>query len=152
MQREPVRVERSRLIRATAEAIFALMAEPQQLAGILPRVQRVEVLRRSDTSARVRTHMAIGPVGSFAADGDVRWVAGRELVFRATQPVLVESFWRLVPQANATLVTVTMTLDLTPMLGPLAALVPPDSIHTLIIPDLDAALAAIAGKVEALKH
>jgi uncharacterized protein YndB with AHSA1/START domain len=152
MQREPVRVERSRTIRATADAIFALMAEPQQLAALLPRVQRVEVLHRSDTSARVRTHMAIGPVGSFAADGDVRWVVGRELVFRATQPVLVESYWRLVPQTNSTLVSVTMTLDLTPMLGPLAAFIPPDSIRGLIIPDLDAALAAIARNVETLKR
>jgi carbon monoxide dehydrogenase subunit G len=148
MQRPNAKAERSRLIQASPEVIFAILAEPDNLASILPRVQRVEVLQRVGDTARVRTHMAIGPIGSFTAEGDVRWQAGRELLFRATQPVLVESRWTLVPEAHATRVTVTMLLDLTPMLGPFAAFIPPASISALVVPDLDAALAAIAKRVE----
>ena len=148
MQGSTAKAERSRVIHATPAVIFALMAEPCNLAAILPRVQRVEVLRRVGDTARVRTYMAIGPIGAFAAEGEVRWEPGRELVFRATKPVLVESRWTLTPEAADTRVTIAMTLDLSPMLGPLAAFVPPASIAALVIPDLDAALAAIAQRVE----
>ncbi len=148
MQRSPATAECSRLIHALPTAIFTFMAEPRNLAAILPRVQRVEVLRRVGNTARVRTHMTIGPIGTFAAEGDVYWQTERELCFRATQPVLVESRWTLVPEAANTRVTITMTLDLTPMLGPLAGFIPPSSIAALIVPDLDTALAALARRVE----
>lgn len=140
--------ERVRVIRVAPEKIFALLADPQNLASILPRVQRVEILERRASSARVRTHMSMGMLGSIAAVGEVQWLEGRELLFQADHPVGVESRWSLLVDPLGTRMVATMILDLTPMIGPLAAFVPADSVASMIGPDLDAALAAIARRVE----
>jgi hypothetical protein len=140
--------ERVRIIRADPTTIFALLSEPHNLTTILPRVQRIEILERSATSARVRTHMAFGMLGSITAIGMVQWIEGRELLFSADRPVGVESRWTLLPDPAGTRMVATMVLDLAPMMGPLAAFIPADSVAAMIGPDLDAALAAIAQRVE----
>jgi carbon monoxide dehydrogenase subunit G len=139
---------RERHIRATPEAIFALLSDPANLAAAMPRISRVEVLSQTADRARVRTHMSLGPLGSIASEGEVSWVAGRELVFRAGAPVAVESRWTLAPDQGGTRAVAEMSIDLTPMLGPLAAFIPPSSVTSMLEPDLDAALAAIARMVE----
>ncbi|MDZ4717244.1 MAG: SRPBCC family protein [Roseiflexaceae bacterium] len=140
--------ERVRIIRATPAAIFALLSEPQNLTTILPRVQRVEILERHASSARVRTHMAFGVLGAITAIGEVQWIEGRELLFHADRPVGVESRWTLLPDPAGTRMIATMVLDLAPMMGPLAAFIPAESVAAMIGPDLDAALSAIARRVE----
>lgn len=146
--RPAVSAQRERLIQASPQAIFALLSEPSNLSAVLPRVSRVEVLGRGAVSARVRTHMAIGPLGSMASEGEVRWVADREFSFCSERPVAIESRWTLTPEGSGTRISVVMTLDLTPMIGPLAAFVPVDSVTAMVGPDLEAALAAIARRVE----
>lgn len=148
MLRPTATAERSRLIRATPEAVFALFSDPANLSAVLPRVQRVEVLRRSATGARVRTHMLMGPLGSLTAEGDVEWVAGRAFSFSAARPVGIESRWALTAEAGGTRVTAAMAIDLSPMMGPLAAFIPAESVAAMLAPDLDAALAAAARRLE----
>jgi carbon monoxide dehydrogenase subunit G len=140
--------ERSRLIRATPEAIAQLFSDPANLSAVLPRVQRVEVLRRSPSGARVRTHMQMGPLGSMTAEGDVTWLPGSGFMFSAARPVAIESRWTLTPEAGGTRVTAAMAIDLSPMMGPLAAFIPAESVAAMIGPDLDAALAAAARRLE----
>jgi ribosome-associated toxin RatA of RatAB toxin-antitoxin module len=142
-----VRVERQRLIAATPERIFALIADVENLAAILPRVRRVEVLARGENQACVRTHMAIGPIGSFSSEGQACWVANRELTFSTSQPATMETHWTLTPTDAGTLLCVVMVLDLRPMIGPLANFVPADSVSAMIAPDLEATLSAIAERM-----
>lgn len=145
-----IMVERSRLIQASPEAIFLILSDPANLASIMPRVKQIEVLSRDADSARVRTHMALGPFGAVHSEGEVRWLTNREIVFSSTQPVAIETQWLLTPANNGTSLRAIMVLDLSPMMGPLASFVPQDSVSAMIAPDLDAALAAIARKVEEL--
>ncbi len=140
-------VERSRILNASVEQVFALLSDPASLANILPRVQRVEVLSRDQSTARVRTHMSMGMLGSISSEGEVRWLENRELLFSAQKPAGVTTHWKLEPQGQDTQLSVCMTLDLRPMLGPLAAFVPPQSVEVMIAPDLDQALDAIAQRL-----
>jgi ribosome-associated toxin RatA of RatAB toxin-antitoxin module len=142
-------VERERLFAATPEQLFGLIADVDELARILPRVERVEVLERGAGQARLRTHMAIGPFGSFESEGVARWVENRELTFSTSRPAAVATRWTLAPADGGTLLRVTMALDLTPLLGPLAGLVPAESVRAVIAPDLEAALSALAERVGA---
>jgi carbon monoxide dehydrogenase subunit G len=148
MVRPTATAERRRVIRATPDQIFALLADPQHLARLMPRVERVEVLQRRPNSASVRTSMALGPLGNLSTEGEVAWIEGRELLFSAQRPVGVETRWKLLPDPAGTLLTASMAIDLAPMLGPLAAFIPAESVAAMLGPDLEAALAAIARQAE----
>ncbi|MFN8568529.1 MAG: SRPBCC family protein [Kouleothrix sp.] len=143
-----IEVSRRRQIAATASAVFAALADPDNLATIVPRVRRIELLERTATRARVATHMALGPFGELRSEGDVRWATDREVVFSTRRPVPVEARWLLTPHNGGTDLLVTLGLDLAALIGPLAALVPANEVAKLVTPDLDAALAAIARRVE----
>ncbi|MGQ9548777.1 MAG: SRPBCC family protein [Roseiflexus sp.] len=143
-----VSVERNRRIAASANRVFATLSDPHTLAGLLPRVKKVEVLQRGESSARVATHMAMGPFATIRSEGDVFWQQDQEVVFTSRHPVSVESRWSFVPDGRETELRVTLMIDLAPMLGPFAAMVPSDQVTAMIGPDLDQALSAIARRIE----
>ncbi|MDW8148018.1 MAG: SRPBCC family protein [Roseiflexaceae bacterium] len=130
--------------------VFDVLTDPQTLAGLLPRVKKVEVLHRGASSARVATHMAVGPFVTIRSEGDVHWQHNQEVVFTSRHPVTVESRWSFVPEGKETNLRVKLTVDLAPMLGPLAAMVPADQVADVIGPDLDQVLTALARRIEGL--
>jgi carbon monoxide dehydrogenase subunit G len=144
-----IRVTRSRQIAADPSTVFATLTDHTQLASLLPRVRRVDVLEQTENSARVATHMAFGPFGDLRNEGDVRWQENREIVFSSRKPVTVESRWTLAPVGNGTEVTVQLELDLAPLIGPLAAFVPPEQVINMVGPDLEAALNALDQRLQA---
>jgi carbon monoxide dehydrogenase subunit G len=143
-----ITVDRTRHIAATPAALFAALSDPDRLAGLLPRMRRIEFITRGADRARVVTHMALGPFGDLRSEGELRWQLDREIVFSSRTPVVVESRWTLTPADGGTEVRAALSLDLAPLIGPLAAFVPPDQVTRLIGPDLDMALAEIASRVE----
>jgi carbon monoxide dehydrogenase subunit G len=145
---QPVVVSRARHVLAPPDAVFAVLADPAALAGLLPRVKKVELLEQGDGQARIATHMQITPFNTVRSEGEVRWQGTREIVFRTLQPAGVETRLELRPTATGTNVYATLALDLAPMLGPLAAFVPHDQVAGAAGPDLDATLNAIARAVE----
>jgi hypothetical protein len=143
-----ITVTRSRHVDAPPEVVFAVLADPGNLSGLLPRVRSVEVLEQGADYARVATQMAIGLFGEIRSVGDVRWQVNREVLFSARRPMPVEARWTLTPAANGTEIQAALTLDLASIIGPLAALVPAHEVEKVVGPDLDAALAALARRVE----
>ena len=144
-------VNRARYIDATPEAVFAALSDPNNLASLMPRVRQIEMMDRQADQARIATRMAIGPFTDIRSEGDVRWQAGREVVFRSQRPLPVEARWTLTPSGCGTNVQAALSLDLAPLIGPLAALVPQHNIANMVGPDLDAALAEVARRVESQK-
>jgi carbon monoxide dehydrogenase subunit G len=144
-----INVVRERLIRAPASSVFAALADPSNLAGIIPRVRRIELISQGERQAQVVTYMALGPFGEIRSAGDVRWQTDREVIFSAQRPVPVEAHWTLAPRPGGTLLQAALSLDLAPLLGLFAALVPAGEVAKMVGPDLDTALAAIAQRVEA---
>jgi carbon monoxide dehydrogenase subunit G len=147
-QGRPVTVSRSRYIAAPPERVFAALSNPTSLAGVLPRVKRVEVLERGDAHARIATHMQLTPFNTVRAEGEVRWQADREIIFATKQPMGVETHLMLHARDGGTQLEATLTLDLGGVMGPLAAFVPQDQVASVAAPDLEATLAAIARTVE----
>ena len=92
--------------------------------------------------------MAIGPFIDIRSEGDVRWQPAREVIFRSHRPLPVEARWTLTPSGGGTDLQAALSLDLAPLIGPLAALVPQQEVAKMIGPDLDAALAEVARRVE----
>jgi carbon monoxide dehydrogenase subunit G len=143
-----ISVNRSRHIDATPDAVFAALSDPNNLAGLMPRMRRVEMIDRQSDGARIATQIAIGPFTNIRSEGDVRWLPGREVVFRSRRPLPVEARWTLTPSGGGTDLQAALSLDLAPLIGPLAALVPQNDVANMVGPDLDAALAEVARRVE----
>jgi hypothetical protein len=143
-----IRVNRTRHIDATPAAIFVALSDPDILSRLLPRMRRIEFIEREADRARIATHMAFGLFGEIRSEGEVRWQTDREVVFSSRLPLPVESHWTLTPANGGTDLRVALALDLAPLIGPLAALVPPNQVARIIVPDLDSALAEIASRVE----
>jgi carbon monoxide dehydrogenase subunit G len=143
-----IHINRTRYINATPEAVFTALSDPDNLAGLMPRVRRVELIDRQPDRARIATQMTIGPFSNIRSEGDVRWHAGREVVFSSRTPVQVEARWTLTPSGSGTDLQAALSLDLAPLIGLLAAFVPQKDVANMVGPDLDAALAEIARRVE----
>jgi hypothetical protein len=92
--------------------------------------------------------MTIGPFSNIRSEGDVRWQNGREVVFSSRTPLPIEARWTLTPSGSGTVLQAALSLDLTPLIGILAAFVPHKDVANMVGPDLDAALAAVARRVE----
>ncbi len=146
--RAVVNVERERQINAAPEDVFAALSDTENLGRVLPRVKRVEVIKSGPMSARIATHMSLGPFGSIRSEGDVRWQTNREIVFSSSQPVPIETRWTLIPGEHGTHVRAELTLDLSSMMGPFSAFIPQENIAAMIGPDLDTTLGAVARLVE----
>jgi carbon monoxide dehydrogenase subunit G len=144
-------IHRIRHIDATPEAVFTALSDPSNLTNLMPRVRRVEMLDRQADRARIATRMAIGPFTDIRSEGDVRWLAGREVVFSSQRPVPVEARWTLTASGGGTDLLAALSLDLAPLIGPLAAFVPQKDVANMVGPDLDAALAEVARRVERQK-
>ncbi|NTU78746.1 MAG: cyclase [Chloroflexales bacterium] len=141
---------RAYLEHTTPEAIFATLSDPNGIAKLLPRMQKVDLLDRDDVNCKARlvTHMSLGGIfGTIRCEGDLTWVEPREILFKVRTPVPVETRWVLTSAVNGADIQATMTLDLTPMLGPMAAFVPTQQVAEILAAELDAALKAITNKM-----
>src|SRR5262249_8261159 len=114
----------------------------------MPRVRRVEIVDRQPDRVRIATHMSFPLFGDIRTEGDVHWRRDCEVVFSARRPLPVEARWTLTPSQGGTELQAALALDLAPLIGPLAALVPQREVANMIGPDLDAALVEIARRVE----
>jgi carbon monoxide dehydrogenase subunit G len=144
---------RSHIEATTPEQIFAALSDPKMIGQLLPRVQKVEMLSRDDVArkARLVTHMSMGGIfGSIRCEGDLTWEEPSEIVFQVRTPLPVETKWMLSPGVNGTEIIATMSLDLAPMLGPMAAFVPAKEVGEVLAKELDAALKSIAERVSTL--
>jgi uncharacterized protein YndB with AHSA1/START domain len=145
-----ITLKRSRTIPASPEEVFAVLSDPDRLSSLLPRIQRIEILERHTDHARLATHMAIGNgLGTVRCEGDLRWVAPREITFTVRKPLPVENNWTLQAVPGGTEIVVTMSLDLTPMLGPFAKFVPTVAVSDMLSQDIEATLTQIARYVTA---
>lgn len=135
---------------STPAEIFAALSDPQGVAQILPRVQKVDMLNRDDAArkARLVTHMSLGGIfGTIRCEGELTWVDDREILFKVRTPVPVETHWLLTQAVGGTELQATMDLNLAPMLGPMAAFVPVQQVSDMLATELEKALTAISARM-----
>lgn len=135
---------RSYIEGAIPEDVFATLSDPHGLTRLLPRIRKAELLDMKASSARLVTHMALGGIfGTIRCEGDLLWRAPRDILFRVRTPLTLETRWTLVPAVNGTDLQASMSLDLAPLLGPMAQFVPTDSVGDVLGNELASALQAI---------
>jgi len=138
---------RSYIEDATPTDIFAALADPNQIGTLLPRFEKVELHNYNPLArtARMVTYMSMGGIfGTIRCEGDLTWVEPSEILFKVRTPLPVETHWRLTPAVNGTEIVATMSLDLAPMLGPVAAFVPVKMVSDILGGELDSALKTIS--------
>jgi carbon monoxide dehydrogenase subunit G len=144
-----IKVARRSLIEhATPEEIFAALSDPNGLTQLLPRVKKVEMLQRTDTRARLVTHMAMGGMfGNIRCEGDLTWTEPREIVFVVRKPLPVETRWQLFAAPTGTEIQASMALDLAPMLGPMASFVPTEQVTDMLTREIEDTIKALRVRV-----
>jgi carbon monoxide dehydrogenase subunit G len=146
-----ITLKRTKVVEATPQEIFDTLADPQELTKLIPRVQRVDVLERHSDHARIATHMALGGVfGTIRCEGELHWIDGESLSFTVRKPLPIENCWTFTPVAGGTEVSVQMSLDLTPMLGPFAQFVPTAAVSDMLREDLDNMLQRVAERIDSV--
>ncbi|MEI7769453.1 MAG: SRPBCC family protein [Chloroflexales bacterium] len=131
---------------SSPEEVFAVLSDPNRIGNLLPRFHKVEILNRNmeTRTARLVTHMSIGGLfGTIRCEGDLTWTEPGEILFKVRTPVPVETRWTLSPAVNGTDIQATMWLDLVPMLGPMAAFVPVQTVSGMLGRELESALTTI---------
>lgn len=135
----------------TPTEIFEALSDPQNIAQILPRVQKVELTQRDDQArkARLITYMSMGGIfGTIRCDGDLTWEVDRSIDFRVRTPLPVETSWQLARGTNGTDLQVTMSLNLAPLLGPMVVFVPTQQVSDMVAAELEKTLAAIERRMQ----
>jgi carbon monoxide dehydrogenase subunit G len=131
---------------SSPEEVFASLSDPSRIGQLLPRVEKVEMLNRNmeTHTARLVTYMSLGGIfGTIRCEGDLTWTEPGEILFKVRTPVPVETRWTLSPAVNGTDLQATMSLDLAPMLGPMAAFVPVQAVSDMLAKELESALTSI---------
>lgn len=137
---------RSYIEAATPEDVFQSLSDPSRIGQLLPRVQKVEMTNfdEENSKARLVTHMSLGGIfGTIRCEGDLTWTEPSEILFKVRTPLPVETRWSLSEAVNGTELEATMSLDLEPMLGPMAAFVPVQTVADMLAKELETALKAI---------
>ncbi|MBC8077264.1 MAG: SRPBCC family protein [Chloroflexales bacterium] len=147
-----ITLTRTKVVGATPQEVFDTLADPQELTRLVPRVQRVDVLERHADRARIVTHMALGGIfGTIRCEGELRWVEPQSLSFTVRKPLPLENNWLFTPVASGTEVTVRMSLDLTPLLGPFTQFVPVGAVNDMLSHDIDSTLQRIAARIASVE-
>jgi carbon monoxide dehydrogenase subunit G len=148
-----ITLQRSKVVAAGPKEVFESLSDPQELTRLIPRVQKVDVLERHADHARIATHMSMGGIfGTIRCEGELRWVEPSSITFTVQKPLPLENRWSLTPIVGGTEITVMMSLDLVPLLGPLAQFVPANAVTDILGKDIDGALQRIADTVSGNLH
>lgn len=145
-----LRVERKMNIEgATPDEVFVVLSNPEILHGLMPRLRKASVEESSDKQARLTLCLSINSMfGTICFAGSLIWNEPDEVIFRVKNPLNAEIRWIITPSENGSLVTVKASLDLKPLLGPMAHFVPQDIVRELMGKEFDHALRQIAVRVE----
>jgi hypothetical protein len=141
---------RAYLEHTTPEAIFTALSDPDGIIELLPRMQKVEMFDRDDVNctARLITYMHMGGIfGTIRCEGNLTWVEPSEILFKVRTPLPIDTHWTLTSAVNGADIQATMSLDLAPLLGPLAGLVPVQQVSDILGGELEAALKTITNKM-----
>jgi carbon monoxide dehydrogenase subunit G len=140
-------LERSRTFAASPEQVYAVLADPNGLERLLPRVSRVQMQSTGAQSANLTTWMRFPVAGEVRTEGELHWEAPKEVVYRSKSTLPVMARWAITPLATGSQLTATLDLDLVPLLGPMAAFVPEHAVKDVMARELDKALDAVAAQV-----
>jgi carbon monoxide dehydrogenase subunit G len=135
---------------ATPEEVFEALSDPTRIEQLLPRMRKVEIKSRQANQAHLVTHMSLGGIfGTIPCEGNLHWVEPHEIIFKVKTPLPLQTRWTLSPAVNGTDLQATMSMDLRPMLGPMAAFVPTDAVVDMVGKELDHALTEMSHRLSA---
>lgn len=139
-------VERKRLLPAPAQRVQALLNDLEHLPQWWPRLERVEVLSRTEQRARLALLVRLGRLGRQRVEGEARLLE-HGLRFIAVEPTELDIRWVVLPRGEASEVQAQVALRLPQRFGGLVRLMPQRLIADRIGAELDAGLEALAAQL-----
>jgi hypothetical protein len=132
------------------EEVFSMLARPDVLAQLLPRLRKFEIAERRDNQARLALSIAIGKrFGTVRFSGGLRWNEPHEILFLVRDPLPADVRWSIDPLQVGTRIQVDVSLDLKPWLGPMIHIVPKPIVREMVGSELEHALEKIATQLRA---
>ncbi len=132
-------VERKRLIAAPAEQVRAVLADVDRLARVLPRVDRAEVLARSENRARLAIVVRLGRLGAQRIEGEARLLENG-LRFVAVEPLQLDARWTVQSREAQSDVSAQIAFELPRRLAAMTRLIPQRLIVERVGAELESAL------------
>lgn len=145
-----IRVERQITIEsATAREVFVELSDPHGLTTLLPRLRKATLEESGDERALLTLCISVGNMfGTICFAGNLSWTEPEEIVFQVAKPIDAKIRWTLTPTERGTKVQVAASMNLTPLLGPMAMFVPQDIVQDIIGSELEHALRQVASRFE----
>lgn len=140
---------RSHIKNTTPEELFEELSDRERLQELMPRMRKIEYGEQNVNSQDIVMHIGIGGgFGTIRCEGTLTWDEPQSLTFKVTSPLPVETVWEFTPAINGTEITISMSLDLFPMLGPMASFVPRNLVEELMIKETKQAINQVARRVK----
>jgi carbon monoxide dehydrogenase subunit G len=138
-----------RIESANPHDVFMVLSNPEGLTHLMPRLRKATLEDSGEDKARLTLCVSVGSVfGTICFNGNLRWEEPEKIIFRVGKPVDAEIHWTLTPADEDTIVAVSISLDLAPLLGPMAGFVPQDMVSDIIGKELEHALREIDSRLE----
>jgi carbon monoxide dehydrogenase subunit G len=138
----------SHITGAIPEDVFEALSDRSRLQELMPRMQRIEFGDEGMNNQDITMFIGIGGgFGLIRCEGNLTWNEPHELTFTVRNPLPVETHWTLNAAGDGTDLQIVMTLDLVPMLGPMAAFVPKNLVEEMMRKEMTYAIQKIARRV-----
>jgi hypothetical protein len=116
-------------------------------------MQKIEFFDEQQNSQQVVMHIGIGGgFGTIPCEGTLSWDEPCEVRFTVRKPLPVETVWQIEPAVNGTELTISIQLDLEPMLGKMAHFVPKNVVREMMEKEMRHAVGQIPLRVKELRQ
>lgn len=142
-----INVERKRTFAVAAEQVRVVLQDVDQLKRLIPRAERVEVLARNESRARIALSFRLGVLPLQRVEGEARLLEDG-VRFVAVQPLQIDARYQLVPRGESTEVTVRLGTEIPKALASFARLIPQRRIEERVGLELEDALDALQAVID----
>lgn len=142
-----INVERKRTFAMSAERVRAVLSDVDQLSRLIPRADRVDVIARNESRARLLLIFRIGVLPPQRIEGEARMLEDG-VRFVAVQPLQIDARYQVIARGESAEVVARLGTDIPKALASFARFIPQRRIEERIGVELDAALDALGHVLE----
>lgn len=142
-----INVERKRTFAVPAERVRAVLQDVDQLNRLIPRADRVEIIARNESRARIALSFRVGMLPLQRIEGEARLLEDG-VRFVAVQPVQIDARYQVLPRGESAEVIVRLATEIPKALASFARFIPQRRIEERVGVELEDALDALQAVID----
>lgn len=142
-----INVERKRTFAVPAEQVRTVLQDVDQLKRLIPRAERVEVIARNESRARIALSFRVGVLPLQRIEGEARLLEDG-VRFVAVQPFQIDARYLVLPRGESTEVVARLGTEIPRALASFARFIPQRRIEERVGVELEDALDALQAVID----